>query len=324
MCVISHTFDDHIHRLKKTFDSLLRHGLRLKADKCSLAMREVDFCGHRITSSGLQPIPTNTAAVTNLQVPRSVRDVKAFLGVTGWYRKFIPKYADLAKPLIKLTEKHHELFWTDDCQVAFEALKHRLMSAPVLTHPDPGRQFVLTTDASAVGIGAELAQRTPAGLQPVTYFSRTLSKSERNYSTYDRELLAMVGAIRHFRHHLLGTRFTLRSDHRPLQFLQTTKDPWGIRRRARWLEDQQYNFTLEHVKGTQNPVADALSRIGDTVRNLCAPPTPTPTSLDRTPWTQDSFLQAQHDDDNLHDVLTYLRLDQQPAPPPYNVSWKNR
>ena len=118
MC--AHTFDDHIHRLKKTFDSLLHHGLRLKADKCSLAMRVVDFCGHRITSSGLQPIPTNTAAVTNLPVPRSVRKVKAFLGVTGWYRKFIPKYADLVKPLIKLTEKHQEFFWTDDCQVAFE------------------------------------------------------------------------------------------------------------------------------------------------------------------------------------------------------------
>ena len=147
-----------------------------------------------------------------------------------------------------------------------------------------------------------------------------------NYSTYDRELLAMVAAIRHFRHHLLGTRFTLRSDHRPLQFLQTTKDPWG--RRARWLEDlQQYHFTLEHVKGTQNPFADALSRTGDTVGNLRAPHTPTPTPLDWTPWTQDSFLQAQHDDDdNLHDVLTYLRLDQQPPPasPPYSVSWKNR
>ena len=130
-----------------------------------------------------------------------------------------------------------------------------------MTHRHVDRIFVLTTDASTVGIGAELAQETPVWLRPVSYFSRTLSKSEKRYSTYDQEFLAIVMAIRHFRHHLLGTTFRLRTDHRPLQFMSTTKDPWE--QRARWIvELKEYSFTVEYIESQRNVVEDALSRLG--------------------------------------------------------------
>ena len=125
-------------------------------------------------------------------------------------------------------------------------MKEILISNAVLSYPHPDRMCVLTTDASMVGIGAELAQQTPVGIGPVAYFSKTLSKSERKYSVYDKEFLAIVMAVRHFCHHLIGTKFCLRTDHRPLQFLANTKDSWG--NRARWImEFEGYSFTVEYI-----------------------------------------------------------------------------
>ena len=147
-------------------------------------MREVDFCGFGVSTDGMSPDVQKIDAVTRIPPPASVRDVKVFLGATGWYRRFIPQYATLAKPLTTLGR---EFDWTSECQEAFVALKQKLSSAPVLAHPLPDRPFVLTTDASSVGLGAELAQVTQGNVvKPVAYFSRVLSKTERRYSTYDR------------------------------------------------------------------------------------------------------------------------------------------
>ena len=224
-------------------------------------MREVDFCGFRVSADGLSPDVQKIDVVTRIPPPSSVRDVKVFLGATGWYRRFIPQYATLAKPLTTLLENGREFDWTSECQEAFMALKQKLSSAPVLAHPLPDRPFILTTDASSVGLGAELAQVTQGNVvKPVAYFSRVLSKTERRYSTYDREFLAVIAAVRHFRHHLLGATFRLRTDHRPLQFMTNAKDPWG--RRARWIAElQEYDFEMKFIDGRDNLVADALSRL---------------------------------------------------------------
>ena len=180
--------------------------------------------------------------------------------MTDLYRRFIPKYSTIAKPLTSLLKGHKLFHWSPECDSSFVTLKNKIMSAPVLAHPDPSQMFILTTDASTVGIGAELAQSTPNGVRPVAYFSRVLTKTERKYSTYDREFLAIVMAVRHFRHHLIGTRFIVRTDHRPLQFRSVVKDPWG--RRARWIAElEEYSFSVEYINGKTNKVADALSRL---------------------------------------------------------------
>ena len=261
LCIFSDTFEVHFERLERTFIALRQHGLRMNARECQFCIREVDFYGFRVSAYGLIPDVQKIDAVTRIPPPSSVRDVKVFLGATGWYRRFIPQYATLAKPLTTLLENGREFDWTSECQEAFVALKQKLSSAPVLAHPLPDRPFVLTTDASSVGLGAELAQVTQGNVvKPVAYFSRVLSKTERRYSTYDREFLAVIAAVRHFRNHLLGATFRLRTDHRPLQFVTNAKDPWG--RRARWIAElQEYDFEMEFIDGRDKLVADALSRL---------------------------------------------------------------
>ena len=178
----------------------------------------------------------------------------------GWYRRFIPRSASIAKPMYNLLEDDKAFRWPHECEIAFSTLKEMLISNTVLSHPHPDRTYVLTTDAFMVEIGAELAQQTPEGIRPVAYFSKTLSKSERKYSVYDKEFLAIVMAVHHFRHHLIGTKFCLRTDHHPLQFLANTKDPWG--KRARWImELEEYSFTVEYISSQENVVANALSRL---------------------------------------------------------------
>lgn len=180
VCAISETFAGHLDRLENIFSSLLQHGLRIKAQKCRFAVSETIFCGHHVSAEGVRPSPTKADAILSLSTPRSVKEVKAFLGATGWYRKFIPRYADVAKPLTHLTTQGPTFTWTDDCQITFDTLKHKLASAPILQHPDLREPFILTTDASATGLGAELAQETTTGIRPIAYFSRALTKTEQN------------------------------------------------------------------------------------------------------------------------------------------------
>jgi transposase InsO family protein len=262
ICLASNTFEEHLQRLKSLFETLLHFGLRLRADKCQFAMPSVFFCGHQVSSQGIAPAMTKTDAIRNWTVPTSPRALKSFLGATGWYRRFIPNYATIARPLIDVAEERVSFCWSLECQGAFDELKRRLVEAPVLIHPQVNKPFCLSTDASAVAVGAELAQEGDDGeMHPVAYYSQTMSSAQRRYSVFDREFLAIILAVRHFRHHLLGAYFTLRTDHRPLIFLPSMKDPWG--RRGRWISElQEYHFRFEYVPGAQNTMADALSRLG--------------------------------------------------------------
>ena len=177
------------------------------------------------------------------------------------YRRFIRNFATIAKPLHRLTERTAEFRWTAQCQDAFEELRRRLISAPVLAFPDFSRKFVLDTDASDSGIGAVLAQEQSDGTERVVaYASRVLSKSERRYCVTRRELLAVVTFVDHFRPYLLGRHFTVRTDHGALTWLQNFKDPEG--QLARWLERlQEYDFNVIHRRGRTHSNADALSRL---------------------------------------------------------------
>jgi hypothetical protein len=165
-------------------------------------MTEDVLCSYRVNEDGYSPDSEKTVTIAKIQTPSSIKEVKSFLGMTGWYRRFISGYATIAKPLTSLLEEEKTFQWSPESDNFFVTLKERVTSAPVLAHPDPSRTFVLTTDASPVGIWAESAQNIPDGLKPVAYFSRTSTKTERRYSTYDREILAMVMAVRHFLYHL--------------------------------------------------------------------------------------------------------------------------
>jgi hypothetical protein len=189
-----------------------------------------------------------------------------FLGAVGWYRKFVKDFSTIARPLTWLLEKDVTFTWGKEQDDVFNTLRHELLKAPVLAHPDPTRPFVVTTDASKVGLGGELSQEDAQGqLHPVAYFSRALTKRERSYPTYDREVMAMRDTLKHFRYYLLGAQVVMRTDHKPLLKILEQKDPFG--RRATLMRDiAEFERRVEFIRGQDNHMADALSRIGWNVK----------------------------------------------------------
>ena len=257
------TFGEHLDNIRAVFDRIRQGGLKLRADKCCFLQRNVKYLGHLVGVDGLQVDPDKVGKVASWPVPQSAQQVQQFLGFANYYRRFIQGFAEVAKPLHRLTEHAVNFSWTAECQEAFENLRSRLTRAPILAFPDYTLPFVLDTDASDLGIGAVLSQVSSLGQeQVVAYGSRLLSKAERNYSVTRRELLAVVTFTRLFRPYLLGRRFTVRTDHSSLQWIQNFKEPEG--QLARWLEQlQEYDFEVIHRKGRNHNNADALSRLSE-------------------------------------------------------------
>ena len=259
LIVHAQDFESELARLREVFRRLRAAGLKLKTSKCQLFKRETVFLGHVVGEAGLKTDPTKTEAVETWPRPRSVSEVRGYLGLCGYYRRFIPRFSERAKALYDLTKKHARFHWTDAQEEAFLDLKHCLTTAPVLQLPNSHAEFILDTDCSQHSIGAVLSQRTDKGERVVAYFSRTLSKTERRYCVTRQELLAMVKSLAHFHVYLYGRKFTLRTDHASLKWLMNFKEPEG--QLARWLERlQQYDFIIVHRPGQQHKNADALSR----------------------------------------------------------------
>ncbi|KAG9282328.1 hypothetical protein AMEX_G970, partial [Astyanax mexicanus] len=220
---------------------------------------QVQYLGHIISAEGVAVDPAKTEAVQAWPEPVNVREVRSFVGLASYYRRFVSGFAELARPLHKLTKKGVSFKWTQECQTAFQTLKDKLVSAPILTFPDPGQTFILDTDASDVAIGAILSQKIDGFEKVVAYASRALSRQEKNYATTKKELLAVVHFTSYFRHYLLGRRFLLRTDHSSLRWLHNFSQPEG--QLARWLEQlAQFDYEIEHRPGKKHVNADSLSR----------------------------------------------------------------
>ena len=257
--VTGRTFEDMIANLSEVFERFKTAGLKLKARKCTLFANEVEFLGHVVSSDGIKTDPKKTEAVKNWPTPTCVKEVRSFLGICSYYRRFIYRFSDVAKPLHRLTEKGQAFVWTDECKMAFDTLKQKLTEAPILAHPDFEKEFILDTDASDVAIAAVLSQKIDGKEHVIAYASKTLSKCERRYCVTRKELLAVVNYVKHFRHYLYGKRFTLRTDHGSLRWIMNFKNPEG--QVARWLEIfSAYDMKIEHRAGRLHGNADGLSR----------------------------------------------------------------
>ena len=253
------TFEEVVRRLRLVFERLQSANLKLSPKKCVLFQKKVTFLGHVVSEDGVSTDPSKTEAVSTWPVPRSVAEVRSFLGLTSYYRRFIYQYAHIAKPLHELTESGKEFLWTEACDKAFCTLKKNLTSTPVLAYPTLDDLFILDTDASGVAIGAVLSQVQNGTEKVIAYFSRALRRAERNYCTTRRELLAVVEGIRHFHHYLYGRKFTVRTDHGALQWLMSFKDLEG--QMARWIEILgTYDYEVVYRPGAKHGNADALSR----------------------------------------------------------------
>lgn len=246
-------------RIRKVFDKLRAANLTIQLEKCQFAANEVEYLGHLITDHGVKPDPRKIEAVRNYPRPVCAKDVRSYLGLSGYYRKFIPNFAEIAKPLTQLTKKDVKFEWTKDCTTAFDKLKSLLVTNPVLVFPDFSLPFILSTDASGVALGAVLSQMVNGAEHPVAYASRQLNAAERNYSTTERELLSLLYATKYFRCYLYGRRFTAVTDHIALKWMLSLKDPSS--RLMRWtLRLSEFEYQVVHKSGKMHTNADSLSR----------------------------------------------------------------
>ena len=257
--IYSHNLQTQIENLKLVFQKLREFNLKLQPDKCEFLRREVGYLGHVITEEGVKPNPDKIKAVTQFSTPSSPKDIKSFLGLVSYYRRFIPDFSKIAKPLTSLLRKDTVFKWENQQQLAFDTLKRKLTTAPILCYPDFTKPFILTCDASNYSIAAVLSQGLIGKDKPIAFASRTLNKSESNYSTTEKELLAIIFGCKTFRPYLYGRKFQIVTDHRPLKWLFNHKDPSSKLQRWR-LKLEEFEYEIIYRKGKLNSVADALSR----------------------------------------------------------------
>jgi hypothetical protein len=251
---------EHDRKLREVFSRLRKYNLKLQPDKCEFLRKEVNYLGHLITEEGCRPDPTKVTVIENFPRPENEKELKSFLGMIGYYRRFIPRFSKIAAPMHALLKKGVKFEWTVEQENAFQQLKGKLTSKPILQYPDFTREFILTTDASNHGLGAVLSQGEIGKDLPIAYASRNLNSAEKNYTTSEKELLAIVWGIKHFRPYLYGRKFKIASDHRPLVWIMNVKDPGS--RLLRWrIQLEEYEYEIVYKKGALNTNADALSRI---------------------------------------------------------------
>ncbi|CAK1586146.1 unnamed protein product [Parnassius mnemosyne] len=257
--IVGRTFEDHLQNLERVLMKIQSANLKFSPKKCSLLKRQVSFLGYVVSEEGIRTDPEKIAAVKDWPVPKDKTKVRAFLGFCSYYRRFMKNFADIAKPLHRLTEEKRHFCWDESCNITFQELKNRLCKTPILGYPDAGKEFIIDRDASDIGLGGVWSQRNGDQEIVIAYFSKSFSKPERNYCITRRELLAVVKSLQHFSKYLLGRKFHLRTDHAALKRLLQFKNPEG--QVARWIELlQEYDFVIEHRSGKSHGNADALSR----------------------------------------------------------------
>src|SRR5437773_1056722 len=277
----STTLEEHILHLRQVLQKLLEHGLFVKLEKCQFSVQEISFLGFVISPQGISIDADRISTISEWPVPRSVTDIQVFLGFANFYRRFIDGYSRVVMPITSLlrTKGAPPFNWSPVAQEAFDRLKVLFTSAPILRHFDPALPVTLHSDSSGFAISGIISQPHDGLLHPVAYWSRKCTPAECNYDIHDREMLAIVECMKHWRHYLEGSKYpvNVRSDHKNLERFMTTKIL--NRRQARWAEILSgYDFILDHITGSKNP-ADGPSRRPDYAENVDLPSgTPIPQS----------------------------------------------
>lgn len=264
--IVSSTFDEHIGLLNEVFLRLQEANLTISLEKCNFFRETLNYLGFVLDKYGLRTNPEKVAAMVNFPQPKTTTEIKRFVGMCSWYRRFIPHFSALLAPINNLLsgkKKGQKITWTQEAEKSYRDVKQALVSAPILASPDFSLPFYLHCDAADTGLGCVLTQKIQGGQEKVIAFaSRSLSKSERNYSVTLKECLACVFGCEKFRGYIEGVKFTIITDHAALKWLCKLKDPSG--KLARWcVRLSQFTFDIELRKGKFNIVPDALSRSTD-------------------------------------------------------------
>ena len=280
--IYSPDIETHMKHLKIIFQRLREANLKLKASKCSFFKQHIQYLGHLISGQGIEPLPEKLQSVKEMPPPRTPKEIRQFLGLVGYYRKFIPRFADIARPLTNLTKKDVEFNWTEQCQKTFELLKEMLIKEPILKYPDPEKSYTLFTDASKYAWACVLTQeyeheiegKPRKYLHPITYVSGLFKGSQVNWATLTKEAFAIYMSIRKLSYYLEDADITLRSDHLPLKkflcknTLNTKVNNWAV-------EISPYRIQFEYIKGIKNTLADTMSRLIQITPDIQLEPEPT-------------------------------------------------
>ncbi|GBG88232.1 hypothetical protein CBR_g46799 [Chara braunii] len=260
--VFSKTLQEHQGHLRQVLEKLREATFKINAKKCEWAKTQVLYLGHVLDGDGIKLEDSKIAAIRDWPTPHTLTELRSFLGLANYYRKFVRNFSTIAAPLRRLLKKEAILQWDKDCTSALKKLKRALIEYPVIKVADPSLPFVVTTDASQYGTGAVLQQDADNGYRPVEFMSARMPCEKVVASTYERELYALMQALDHWKHYLLGRHFKVYSDHETLRWLKTQAKMTP--KSTRWAaEIDQFDFELKPVKGKYNVVADALSRRSD-------------------------------------------------------------
>lgn len=265
LIVIGFSEKDHIKKLKKVFETCRRVNLKLNPEKCQFFKSSVGFLGHICTENGIKPDPQKILAVEKYPRPHDKDSVRRFVAFTNYYRKFVKDFAKIVRPLTQLTRKKVDFIWSYECEEAFQKLRNSLLTTQILKYPDFSKQFKVIVDASDFACGGVLTQTYDGIDMPITYISRSFKKGELNKPPIEKELLAVHFAVTQLRPYLYGRHFMVNSDHKPLIYLYNLKNPSSRLSRLR-LDLEEYDFEIQYIKGKDNVIADALSRI--TIQDL--------------------------------------------------------
>ena len=308
LLIASSSPDEHKQHLRSVLERLSEHGILIHPAKCIFGVKELDFLGHRVDNQGIRPLEEKVQVIREFPQPTTHRKLREFLGLVNFYHRFIPGCADILHPLNDLLSAKDctkNVQWNDDAISAFVAIKEALANATLLSHPKPDAPTSIVTDASDIAVGAILQQYINRCWCPIAYFSKKLQPAERRYSTFDRELLAIYLAIKHFRHFVEGRTFHILTDHKPLTYALATHSDKHSSRQIRHLDFiSQFTSDIRHVKGVDNPAADALSRVETNA--LQVPQSPV---LDFT-----EMAAAQSSDPDLQTPHSSLTLKEVPLP----------
>ena len=312
--VYSKAFPDHLNSLKIIFNTLEKSNIKLRPDKCHFGFEEILFVGHLVSQEGIKVNPKKIESVQSLAFPKTVKEIQHFLGLCGFYRRFIENFSHIAKPLTELTKSTVPWTWGKEQENAFTTLRDRMITAPILVNPSPEGELTIKTDASGYATAGILLQSTNGEFpRPIAYTSKTLSDAEQRYSASERECLAIIHSLDHFHPYIFLRKFKIITDHQALCHLLTLKNRNG--QLSRWaLSLQAYDFEVHHISGKKLLDADALSRLfSDLVQKRDGGVTPVTPQLEAKIRRVDIFLPeeiAQGDDHadfvqhSCHDEIT--------------------
>ena len=258
--IFSKTEKEHLQHLEEIFERLQKAGLKLKLQKCSFFKKHIQYLGHFISDEGIQPLPEKLESIAKMPVPQNAKQVKQFLGLVGYYRKFVPCFSDIAWPLTQLTRKNEGFNWSTECDKCFHMLKDYLQEAPILRYQDPTADYILYTDTSKYAYAGILMQSIDRTDHPVAYTSGLFRDFQLNWAALTKEVYAIYMSVKKLSFYLDSAQITLRSDHLPLKkFIEKNTMNEKVNNWAVELESQNINF--EFIAGTKNVPADTLSRL---------------------------------------------------------------